>query len=108
MRYSPSHVGLAKMLLGPEMRALVDSRAQLGAQWARAHAPVGGPKDPHRGSFKASIRAVSGGTDLKGDRVAARIVADSEDAPPVEFGSRRRKSSHPLRSAIPIIERGGA
>jgi hypothetical protein len=108
MRYSPSHVGLARMLLGPEMRMLVDSRAQLGAQYAKSRAPVGGPKDPHRGSFRDSIHAVSGGVDLKGDRVAARVVADSTNASPVEFGNRRSKSAHTLRSTIPIIERGGA
>lgn len=106
MDYVPSHAGLAAMLKGPEMRALVNARALVGARWARAHAPVGPPRDPHRGELRDSVHVVTGGMSLKGDRVAANLVADSSDAVANEFGNRRRRGAHTLRSAIPIIEQG--
>lgn len=74
-----------------DLSAAVKAHAQVGVDFARAIAPVGPPRDPHRGAFKASLHVEDDtGTD---GRVGARIVG----SPPwVEFG---RPHTHPYRGA---------
>ena len=102
---SLDHRGLGELLKGPEMVALTAEGARRGLEWAREHAQVGHePNDPHPGEFRASIHVVEDAKSAKGDRAAALLVADSDDAVAVEFGNRHRKGSHVLAEAAKVIE----
>lgn len=79
VRYKPDHAGIGALLTSSEMQDVVRQVAEKGADYARTIAPIGGPRDPARGEFKASFSVdvvVNGG--LKGDRAEARITNSSE------------------------------
>jgi hypothetical protein len=85
----------------PDLRAAVMAHANKGAQLARAIAPVGPARDPHRGQFKASIQG-SASTGWDG-RIVARITADPVW---VEFGRTRTHryiGAHTLRKAAALL-----
>lgn len=96
-RVSISYQGMGRYLReSVELRAAVLAHAELGVRFAKAIAPVGPPRDPHRSEFRDSIHAEPY-TSEKDGRVAARIVAAPVWA---EFGRRRRNpyvGSHTLR-----------
>jgi hypothetical protein len=61
------------MFESEDLAAALGAHAETGVAFAKSIAPVGPPRDPHRGEFRDSIHAeVSRGT--RGG-VAARIVA---------------------------------
>jgi hypothetical protein len=105
MKYTPDHTGIAAMLLGPELAAVCARGARLGERWAKANAPVGDPRtDPHAGEFRDSIHVLEDAKSFKGDRVAALLIADSDDAATVEFDNARSDAHRTLTNAIPVIE----
>ncbi|MGH3099319.1 MAG: hypothetical protein ACRDMV_25340 [Streptosporangiales bacterium] len=53
--YRPNFSGVHRLLMGPEMRAMLHGRAEQGKRFAESIAPVGGPDDPHRGEYKSSF-----------------------------------------------------
>lgn len=95
-RVSISFPGIARYLReSTDLRAALLAHAEVGAAHARTIAPVGPERDPHRGDFKASIKA---GTHTgPGGFIEARITAEPVW---VEFGRKHREryeGSHTLR-----------
>src|SRR4051794_4780249 len=94
-RYEPDHAQIAAWLRSsPELRAGCKAAAEDIAAKAKARSPRGKPRKDHR-HFADSIHVTAGMSD-KGDRVAARVVADSDDALAVEFGTARQSGHHVL------------
>lgn len=86
------HKGIAEMIrTSLELKAACRRVAERLAAEAKAVAPR------RSGAFADSIH-VEDGMSPKGDRVAAYVVADSNDAIPVEFGTRRQSGHHTLAS----------
>lgn len=95
-RVSINYQGLGRYLReSGELRAALFAHAEVGVQFAKSIAPVGGHGDKHPGEFRDSIRAET--TTTPGGFVGARIVA----APLwVEFGRKHREpyeGAHVLR-----------
>lgn len=69
-----------------ELKAVIRSRAELGARMAQKIAPVG-IDSPNPGEFKRSIRVIEHMVrDEFGMIIGFRIIADSRDAVWAEFG----------------------
>jgi hypothetical protein len=81
-----------------ELRSALLAHAEVGVRYAKAIAPVGPLRDPHRHEFRDSIRAES--AEAPGGYIAARIVAQPIW---VEFG---RKHVNPYRGAY-VLRRTG-
>ena len=96
MRYRPNHAGPAHYLAtSPKLGRLLASRADNGADAARAAAPV------DSGDYAQSIHTEDGGVVSVGGlspRQSYRVVADAEHSAFVEL------RDHPLQSAIDAIE----
>lgn len=91
-RVSISYRGLGEYLRSSgDLRAALLAHATVGARFAKAIAPVGPPRDPHRSEFRDSIHAETT-TDAQG-HITARIVAHPVW---VEFG---RKHVNPYAGA---------
>lgn len=96
MDYKPDRAGLGRYLReSTELKALLHAAAEVGAQAARAAAPV------DTGAYRESIRVEDAGIDR--DRQAVRVVADIRYAADVEY---RRGSHRPLGQAVNAIEAG--
>lgn len=94
MDYKPERAGLREYLRqSRELNAVLRDAAEIGAQAARAAAPV------DSGAYRDSIRVDDAGID--NDRQAVRVVADIRYAADVEY---RRDSPRPLGQAINAIE----
>jgi hypothetical protein len=98
-RISISYSGLGEYMHGSgELRSALLAHAEVGVRYAKAIAPVGPLRDPHRHEFRDSIHAESDeGFD---GRQAARIVASPLW---VEFG---RRHVNPYRGAY-VLRRTG-
>lgn len=84
-RVSISYRGLGEYLRSSgDLRAALLAHAAVGVRFAKAIAPVGPLRDPHRSEFRDSIHAEST-TDAQG-HITARIVAQPVW---VEFGRKR-------------------
>lgn len=95
--YRMDHSGLGELLRrSDELRAACHLGADKLAAEAIARSPRGRSRPNHR-HFQDSIH-VEQGDSPKGDRVAAFVVADSDDALSVEFGTRRQAGHHVLGS----------
>jgi hypothetical protein len=98
-RISISYRGLGEYMRGSgELRSALLAHAEVGVRYAKAIAPVGPLRDPHRHEFRDSIH--SEGAEAPGGYVAARIVAQPIW---VEFG---RKHVNPYRGAY-VLRRTG-
>ena len=97
MRYQPDRKGIAELLKSRELQGAAVHAAERGAQWVRARAP----RDS--GRYAAGIR-VTRSMSPRGDRVAAYLEATAPHSAAVEWGNRRSKGRHLLRSAIDVIE----
>jgi hypothetical protein len=96
---SISYSGLGEYMRGSgELRSALLAHAEVGVRYAKAIAPVGPLRDPHRHEFRDSIHSESDeGFD---GRQAARIVASPLW---VEFG---RRHVNPYRGAY-VLRRTG-
>jgi hypothetical protein len=80
----------------PQLKAIVRSRAELGARMAKMIAPVG-VDSPNPGEFRRSIHVVEHPVrDEFGMICGYRIVANSRDAVWAEFG---RTDKHPYEGS---------
>lgn len=79
--------GMGEFLCGPEMQKEMRRRADLVLAAAVAAAPVA-KTGPHRGRYKASLRAESGVRHQKTARAYGRVIADSPEGSIVEYGAR--------------------
>lgn len=99
--YRADPEGINQLANGPEMHALLFTRARRGADWIRANAPV------QTGHYRAGIRVTDAGRGgPRHDRAEVRIEATSDDAIWVEVGARGRPGHHLLSRVIPIVENG--
>lgn len=98
-RYEMDHVGLGRYLReSPELRGVVRGTADKLASEAIARSPRGRDRPGHR-HFQDSIHVESGETKLARDRsprMTENVVADSDDAVAVEFGTSRQPGHHVL------------
>lgn len=96
MDYDPDYRGMGRYLrLSPGLGQLLADRAEIGAQAARATAPV------DTGEYAASIHTEDGGIVKVGNlsaRQSYRVVADADHSIFVEL------RDHPLQGAIDAIE----
>lgn len=97
--FQPDPRGIAALANGPEMHAMLRSKAETGAQWVRAQAP----RDS--GDFADNIRVVDAGRGgPRRDRAAVDIVASSAHAVYVEQGTRGRQGHRLLARSVDIVE----
>jgi hypothetical protein len=102
VRYEIDTQGIGQLANGPEMRAMLHQRAELGAQFARSIAPHGSS-----GDYAANIKVVDAGRGgPRRDRAAVDIVADVPYAVWVETGSRGADGHHVLNRTVDEIEAG--
>lgn len=103
MRYEPDHRGAKRLLRTSEMARAVLAAAEVGADAARAAVPR------QTGALAASIRVEYAGDSggWRNDRVEAWIVADTDYAAAVHFGTRWQVAQPFLDAAVDVIE-GGA
>lgn len=105
--FNPDHQGVGRMLRSPMIRAVVTKHAIEIMTMAQAIAPVGGPRDPHRGRYKASfgirVRGRGGATH---DRAEAIVYNDSPEALFVEWGNAGNEPYHTLLIAATTGARG--
>lgn len=97
MEYQRSVKGLIPLLQSDRLRDICQHRAEVGAEWVRSRAP----RDT--GGFADGI-TVSTGTSEKDGRVLAFLEATDPKSAAIEFGNKRTKAHHLLRSAIDIVE----
>jgi hypothetical protein len=99
IEYTPAPEGIAALANGPEMRAMLHAKAEVGAQWVRANAP----RDS--GDFADSIRVVDAGRGgPRRDRAAVDIVATSPHAVYVEQGARGKPGHRLLARSVDLVE----
>lgn len=99
-RFKMSKRGVGQLLRSPMVRAEMVRRAELIKSVAEGIAPVGGPSDPHAGTYKANFYATS--TDRGGrrrDRATATVGNRSYYARWVEYGTERVRPHHVLLRA---------
>lgn len=80
VKYNPSYSGLAALMNGPEMQAVMRQIAEKGVPFARSISPV--RTGEYAGSFSVQVRAHGG---VHGDRAEAKIINDSEHSTEVEW-----------------------
>jgi hypothetical protein len=97
MKYRSDPKGLIPLLRSRELQDICVARAEAGAQWVRSRAP----RDT--GAYANGIR-VTRGTSTKDGRVLAYLQATDPKSAAIEWGNRRTKAHHLLRSAIDVIE----
>ncbi|MBP2341120.1 hypothetical protein JOF41_007374 [Saccharothrix coeruleofusca] len=97
MRYQPDRAGMAALLKSDDMGRACLEAAQRGARWVQARAPR------ESGRYAAGVRAVRA-VSPRGDRAGARLEATDAKSAAIEFGNKRTKARHLLRSAIAVIE----
>lgn len=101
--YKPDRQGTGRLLRSSEMARVVLAAAEIGADAARAAAP---DAPPYGTGLKDSIRVEYEGDrgGVRQDRVEATIVADTDYAAYVQFGTSRMKANPFLQAAIDAIE----
>lgn len=97
MEYQRDPKGLIPLLRSQTLQNICLARANVGANWVRSRAP----RDT--GAFAAGIR-VTPGTSARDGRVLAYLEATDGKSAAIEWGNRRTKARHLLRSAIDVIE----
>ncbi len=98
MEYVRSITGLKPLLQSKRLQDACVARAEEGAAWIRSTAAR------KTGAYRAGIRVTRGRSDRDG-RVLAYLEATADPvSATLEFGNRRTKAQHPLRSAIDIMQ----
>jgi len=101
-RFRMSRKGVGELLRSPMVRAEMVRRAEVIKGVAEAIAPVGGPSDPHAGTYKSSFYVTS--TDRGGrrrDRAVAVVGNRAYYARWVEYGTEKVPAHHVLlRAAV--------
>lgn len=95
--------GVGELLKSPMVEAEMLRRAEVIKGMAESIAPVGGPSDPHPGTYKASFKTSStrrGGR--RKDRATATVTNTAYYARWVEFGTERVPAHHVLLRAAQI------
>jgi hypothetical protein len=86
--FNPSYEGLGQLLRSEEMKAEMLRRAEKVAEMARTIAPVGPESDPHRGDYKAAIKASADVRRTQAtERAEGRVEVDVPWAIFVEYGT---------------------
>lgn len=99
-RFKMSKVGVGKLLRSPMVEAEMKRRAEVIKSVAESIAPVGGPGDPHSGTYKDSFEVTStrrGGRNR--DRATATVRNTAPWARWVEYGTERVPAHHVLLRA---------
>ena len=99
-RFKMSRKGVGQLLRSPMIRADMVRRAELIRSAGEAIAPVGGPSDPHSGTYKASFYVTStsrGGR--RRDRATATVGNSAYWARWVEYGTERVPAHHVMLRA---------
>lgn len=97
MKYERDRKGLIPLLKSDRLRDICLARAEAGAQWVQSRAP----RDT--GAYADGIK-VSAGTSDKDGRVLAYLEATDPKSAAIEWGNRRTRPRHLLKSAIDVIE----
>lgn len=99
-RFKMSKSGVGQLLRSPMIRADMVRRAGLIKSAAEAIAPVGGPSDPHSGTYKGSFYVSSrdrGGR--RRNRTTATVGNSAYYARWVEYGTEKVPAHHVLLRA---------
>ena len=97
MEYERDKKGLIPLLKSVRLRDICLARAEVGANWVRSRAP----RDS--GAYADGIQ-VTAGTSSRDGRVLAYLQATDDKSAAIEWGSKRGRPHHLLRSAIDVIE----
>lgn len=92
--------GVGELLKSPQIEVEMRRRAEVIKAVAVAIAPVGGPSDPHPGTYKGSFDVTStrnGGR--RRDRAVATVANTAYYARFVEYGTERVHAHHVLLRA---------
>ncbi|WP_234433686.1 HK97 gp10 family phage protein [Streptomyces rimosus] len=92
--------GVGELLKSPQVEAEMRRRAEVIKSVAVTIAPVGGPSDPHPGTYKSSFDVTStrrGGR--RRDRATATVRNSAYYARFVEYGTERVHAHHVLLRA---------
>ncbi|TSD48582.1 hypothetical protein FFI94_022220 [Rhodococcus sp. KBS0724] len=103
--YTPNHAGVGKMLVGPEMRSLVQERAEMGAALYRERVKK------HTGENARTVRVHTEIGGKKNDRWTGVVTAFAPHAAAREFGNFRKRGKgfqgeHVLRTIANDLEAG--
>jgi hypothetical protein len=99
-RFKMSKKGVGQLLRSPMIQAEMVRRAEVIKGVAEGIAPVGGPADPHAGTYKSSFYVTStarGGR--RRDRATATVGNRAYYARFVEYGTERVPAHHVLLRA---------
>lgn len=99
-RFKMSKKGVGQLLRSPMVQAEMVRRAELIKAVAESIAPVGGPGDPHPGTYKESFYVTStarGGR--RRDRATATVGNRAYYARWVEYGTEKVPAHHVLLRA---------
>lgn len=99
MEYQRDRKGLIPLLKSDRLRDICVARAEAGAQWVRSRAPR------NSGAYADGIKVTTGTSDKDG-RVLAYLEATDSKSAAIEWGNKRTRPHHLLRSAIDVIEGG--
>lgn len=104
-RFKMSKKGVGQLLRSPMIQADMLYRAEQIEAAAQALAPVGGPGDPHSGTYKGSfvVTTTKRGGRRK-DRATATVTNTAYYARWVEYGTERVPAHHVMLRAA---EAGG-
>lgn len=94
VRYEPDHRGMTELLTGPAMRAIVTETAERIAAHARSIAPV------RSGEYVGSISVEVDTGGARHDRAVGYVVASSDHAAAVEWGTSDTPAFHVLQRSI--------
>lgn len=103
--YKPDHAGVGKILIGPEMRSLVQDRAEMAAALYRERVKK------RTGENAKAVRVHTEIGGKKNDRWTAVVTAFAPHAAAREFGNFRKRGKgfqgeHVLRSIADDLEAG--
>ncbi|OFV79246.1 hypothetical protein [Rhodococcus erythropolis] len=98
--YTADHEGTGKMLVGPEMRSLVQEAGEVGAALYRERVK----KDTGENARLVRVHTEIAGK--KNDRWTSVITAYAQHAAAREFGNRGRPGEHVLRTLADDLEAG--
>ena len=103
-KYTLDPVAFRENLLNAEwMVALMHSRAEEGAAFARSIAPVDEESD-HPGRYKAGIGVESGRDGgVHHDRAYGRVTASAPESRFVEFGTEHNDAHHVLIATLDVL-----
>lgn len=95
MKYKANHAGVAKLLVGDDMRDAMDAYAEAGAEHAASIAPIGS------GDFASSF---SSGADIDEGRATGIVASVDPDALSKEFGTSNQAGHHTLARTADWLE----